>query len=67
MAGSEGMGLKRLYPSPVFHDVDGDGRDEIVIGDLPGKLTYCKRTGNSWSEEKPLKAANGKQLKFHNW
>lgn len=71
-AGDKDLGAGRLYPSPTMHDVDGDGVRDLVIGDLFGKVTWArgiKGTGASVSfeAEKPLNAANGKPLKFHNW
>lgn len=67
MAGDAHMGAKRLFPSPVLFDVDGDGKAEMVIGDLIGKLTVSHREGDTWSAPEPLKGADGKPLKFHNW
>ncbi|MBX3460496.1 MAG: hypothetical protein KF696_11125 [Planctomycetes bacterium] len=58
---------ERLYPSPGFHDIDGDGNLEMVIGDLFGNLTVVSRTKDGWSDEKPLNGADGKPLKFSNW
>ena len=66
-AGDQYMGAKRLYPSPVMHDLDGDGRMEIVIGDLIGNLTFCTQKGEAWGSKESLKGADGKPLKFHNW
>jgi len=60
-------GRERLYPSPVLHDLDGDGKQELLVADLFGNVTYSTRTGDGWGEEKVLKAADGKPLKFHNW
>lgn len=57
----------RLYPSPALFDITGDGKLEIVIGDLRGLLTYATRTDDGWAEEKPLMATDGKPLKFSNW
>ena len=68
MAGERAMGSKRLYPSPVMFDVDGDKRADLVIGDLFGRLTVSRRgAGEAWGESKPLEGADGKPLKFHNW
>ncbi len=70
-AGGKGLGDGRMYPSPMMHDVDRDGVLDIVIGDLFGRVTWArgtKTTGRfSFEGEKPLNAANGKPLKFHNW
>jgi len=69
-AGDKWLGEKRLYPSPVFHDVNGDGHLDIVVGDLPGKLTVALRkpgTAMAFEAEKDLPAASGKALKFNNW
>ena len=66
-AGDKILGEGRLYPSPVLHDVDGDGTAEMLIGDLRGMITVAKRTKDGFGPEKPLLAADGKQLKFHNW
>lgn len=70
-AGDKYLGEGRLYPSPVFHDVDGDGRLDIVIGDLPGALTYAPRLPGDgaprFGKEQPLLGAEGKPVKFHNW
>ena len=68
-AGAEFMGGKRLYPSPVFHDVNGDGQLDIVIGDLRGHLTVSLRRGAAmdFAAETRLMSADGRLLKFHNW
>lgn len=70
-AGDAFMGDKRLYPSPVVHDVDGDGVPDVVVGDLRGLLTVApgERTasGIRFGAEKPILDHEGKDLKFHNW
>lgn len=67
-AGGKFLGEKRLYPSPVFHDVDGDGRLDLVVGDLPGRLTWARgEAGGTFAAEQDLPGADGKVLKFHNW
>jgi len=71
MAGDAPMGKGRLFPSPALYDLDGDGVAELVLGDLIGKLTVCKRQSGDeprgWTEATPLNGANGEALKFHNW
>lgn len=71
LAGDAPMGEGRLYPSPALYDLDGDGVDELILGDLRGVLTVSKRrTGDGpqgWSEASALKGAGGDDLKFHNW
>ena len=69
-AGDKNLGEGRLYPSPVFHDVDGDGLEDLVIGDLIGKVTWARQIGGDelkFGPEQPMLAANKKPLKFDNW
>ena len=70
-AGDAFLGEGRLYPSPALHDVDGDKRLDIVVGDLIGKVTVAHRTSDmqavAFGPEKKLNGADGKPLKFHNW
>ena len=66
-AGDQFIGAKRHYPSPVAHDVNGDGRLDLVIGDLMGSLTVNLRTEDGWAKKAVMKGAGGKPLKFHNW
>ena len=71
LAGEKTMGVRRLYPSPVFQDRNGDGRADIVIGDLPGRITVALRLAGDgpprFGPEEPLLARDGKPLDFHNW
>jgi hypothetical protein len=71
MAGEEFLGGDRLFPSPVYHDVNGDGLLDIVVGDLWGRLTVAlRRKGadpRAYEAETELMAADGKRLDFHNW
>ena len=71
MAGEKPIGDKRLFPSPVWHDVDGDGLADIVVGDLKGKLTVALRIKGrkpaAYAAEKPLTDSAGKEIDFHNW
>ncbi len=70
-AGGAFLGEGRLYPSPALHDVDGDKRPDIVVGDLVGKVTVAQRSSArspvAFAVEKPLDDRDGKPLKFHNW
>jgi hypothetical protein len=64
------LGATRLYPSPVLHDRNGDGRADLVIGDLRGHLTVALRqpgAGIIWAAETKVMASDGKLLDFANW
>lgn len=63
------IGEKRYYPSPVFRDMNGDGKLDIVTGDLRGNLTIAEQTENffEFSAETSLKSTDGKSLSFDNW
>jgi len=67
MEGAQFLGHKRLYPSPVMFDVDRDGQADLVIGDLFGAVTWCRRVNGKWQESQPLLDLEGKPLRFHNW
>jgi hypothetical protein len=67
MAGDVPIGGKRAFPSPVLRDVNGDGKLDLVIGDLPGKLTVALRTEQGYAAERPYLDQNGAQIDFHNW
>ena len=71
-AGDKFLGENRLYPSPVFHDLDGDGRSDVVVGDLVGVMTAAPRANAAagapaYGPEAKVLAADGKQLDFDNW
>ncbi|MHC4973074.1 MAG: hypothetical protein ACYTG3_12155 [Planctomycetota bacterium] len=70
-AGDAFLGEERLYPSPVLHDVDGDGLADIVVGDLFGRVTVARRLAAkppvAFGAEKPINDRDGKPLRFHNW
>ncbi len=67
-AGGKILGERRLFPSPVFHDLNGDGLRDVVVGDLLGKLTVANgKADRSFDAEEKVQAADGEILNFHNW
>ena len=71
LAGEEFLGADRLFPSPACHDMNGDGLPDIVVGDLRGRLTVALRNPGdgapTYAAETRLRAADGKDIDFHNW
>lgn len=70
-AGDNFLGENRHFPSPVYHDLNGDGRVDIVVGDLIGHLTVAHRAADAASvlfaaEEKVL-GADGEIVDLQNW
>ncbi len=59
-----------LYPSPTIFDVDGDGADELMIGEIFGSITISERaTGEdplAWDKAKKM-MTGGKPIKLNNW
>lgn len=67
-AGDKLLGERRWFPSPVWHDVDGDGRADVVVGDLRGRLTIALRNADAgYDAETELQDVDGKAIDFHNW
>ncbi len=62
---------EQMYPSPAMFDIDGDGRDELVVGDIFGSLNIYEneaKTGDpKWSEFRALKSVDGEAIKVSNW
>ena len=58
----------QMYPSPVLRDIDGDGKAELVVGDLPGRMRFASRVdkGLSWSKLEPMKSGD-EPLRLNNW
>ena len=71
-AGNKFLGEGRMFPSPVLHDLDGDGVREVVVADLVGRPTFAKIARGAdgaaaISAEKPLLGRDGRPLDFSNW
>ncbi len=70
-AGGKLLGAERLYPSPVYHDMNGDGLADIVVGDLRGHLTVALRDAGPgtprFAAESQLNGADQRPLDFENW
>jgi hypothetical protein len=71
MAGTQGLGENRLFPSPVLHDMNGDGLEDLVVGDLRGRLTVALRQRGpgvpTFAAETKVLAHDGTELDFANW
>lgn len=67
------VAAKQMYPSPAFYDVDSDGQEELVVGDIFGTLNVYENTNTSgkgdpvWAKHSPLKTADGEKIKVSNW
>ena len=67
-AGKKLLGKGRMYPSPGFHDINGDGLKDVFIGDLRGHITYAlRKQDGTFDNEQKLKNARGRIIDFGNW
>ena len=72
MADGKPMQAGHSYPSPGLFDVDDDGDDEMVLGEIMGSVSYCENTNAGsgdpvWGPVKELMTADNKPLKLNNW
>ncbi len=74
MVGEKPLNTKarQMYPSPAMFDVDNDGQDELIVGDIFGSLNVYENEneGNGdpvWSEFTSLKSTDGDKIKVSNW
>ncbi|MEX1024413.1 MAG: hypothetical protein WD226_04985 [Planctomycetota bacterium] len=68
MAGDVFLGEKRMYPSPAVHDWNGDGRKDVLVGDLRGHVTIAERAADgALATEAEAKTRAGELLDFGNW
>lgn len=62
----EGM----IYPSPALHDLDGDGKKELYLGDLWGHVWAASPASaedvTAFGEHKKLERGE-EPLKLNNW
>ncbi len=64
---------KQMYPSPALFDVDGDGKNELVVGDIFGGLQIYENENKAgsndpvWSEPTALMNTEASPIRVHNW
>ena len=63
---------KQMYPSPAMYDVDQDGQDELIVGDIFGRLNVYENQNDAkgdpvWSSHYALNTADGEAIKVSNW
>ena len=70
---------KVMYISPTLHDVDGDGKPELIIGGVSGELeihanTNVAQDGSSalqgdpiWGPRETFEDSSGKAIRITNW
>ena len=61
------------FLSPALHDLDGDGRAELVLGSLMGKVGLHRNLNTSgkgdavWGPREDFLGASGKPIRTSNW
>ena len=63
------MSAEKDYPSPATYDVDGDGKVELVLGDIFGALLVYENENEGggdpvWLAFKSLTSHDGEELKY---
>lgn len=64
---------KKRFPSPAIFDVDGDGQNELIIGELMGRIGVYENLNASgegdpvWGKSQTLKGAGGEPIRTSNW
>lgn len=61
-----------MYPSPVLFDIDGDGKNELVLGSIFGDLFACENTNEgkgdpTWDKPVAVENVDNVPLKLNNW
>ena len=68
-----------MYISPTVHDVDGDGKPELIIGDVTGALGIHRNENGSrddqsasggdpvWGPRQTFEDSTGEPIKLTNW
>ena len=63
----------QMYPSPAIYDVDNDGKDELIVGDIFGSLNIYENAAEwghgdpVWEAHRALESADGEPIRVSNW
>ena len=58
------------HAGPMLHDIDGDGIQDLIVGNFIGNFQIYRNTGSSREpvfESRGLLKADGETAKIHNW